>query len=480
MNNRYLCWDDSLIEKSSNIDIIMHKPIKKNIALFCDLEWEGNCNGYGGVIKVGDTYRLYYRGLGYYEAVADGYGQRYGGVFCVAESKDGINFRKPNLQIYNYNGTKNNNIVLMRENDIIDNFAVFYDANPNCPEDERYKALAGEAGDRLAYYACADGYRFEHKYDIDVKGAFDSFNIGAWDEVREEYVIYYRAFHTKDGVDKFSWVNDKIHPTEDIRDVRMATSKDFKTWVEHGRIKFALDKEDYPLYTSQITKYYRSDNAYIGFPARYFDRPEIYKNFDYMPLGDRHKVISEKFGREGTSFTDCIIMTSFDGINFNRHDEAFLTPGIEGRNNWWYGNCYLAHGLAETESDVEGEPNEISIYAFDNYRITNANLRRYTVRLDGFFSWFGGYNKGEILTKPIKILGENMFANFGTSAAGGVVFTVCDLDGNELEGYKSYTLFGDNTKRPVVFEKELTDLVGNEVRFKIELKDAHLYSFNFE
>lgn len=480
MNNRYLCWDDSLIEKSSNIEIRMHKPVKKNIAMYCDLEWEGNVNGYGGIIKVGDTYRLYYRGQGQNDELVNGYGKSYGGVFCVAESKDGINFKKPNLQIYNYNGTKNNNIVMMIENQIVDNFAVFYDTNPNCPENEKFKALAGDHKSRLAYYASADGYSFEFKYHINVKGAFDSFNIGTWDEVRGEYVIYYRAFHSKDGVDKFSLVTDKIHPTEDFRDVRMATSKDFKTWVEHGRIKFSAEKEDYPLYTSQITKYYRSDNAYIGFPARYFDRLDVFNNFDYMPLGDRHKGMTEKFGREGSSFTDCIIMTSLDCINFNRRDEAFLTPGIEGRNNWWYGNCYLAHGLAETESDIDGAPNEISIYTFDNYRISNANLRRYTIRLDGFFSWFGGYNKGEILTKPIKILGENMFANFGTSAAGGVVFTVCDLYGNELDGYKSYTLFGDSVNRPVTFNKPLTDLIGTEVRFKIELKDAHLYSFNFE
>ena len=98
--NRILCWDTSMMAESKDMRVEMHKPVKRNIALTCDNEWEGVHNGYASVIKVGDTYRIYYR--------ADASRHRMDktmtpgrGVICVAESRDGgITFRKPNLGKY--------------------------------------------------------------------------------------------------------------------------------------------------------------------------------------------------------------------------------------------------------------------------------------------------------------------------------------------------------------------------------------------
>jgi hypothetical protein len=172
-------------------------------------------------------------------------------------------------------------------------------------------------------------------------------------------------------------------------------------------------------------------------------------------------------------------MTSNDGFKFNRRDEAFMTPGVEARDNWWYGDCYTAYGLAETEPEENGAPNEISFYMGENYRIKNVNFRRYTIRLDGFFSWFAPYRGGEVVTKPITVSGNELHLNFATSALGGVTVTLCDEDGNELDGYQSYTMFGDSVDRLVEFEKPLSDICGKTVRLKIKMRDAHLYSFVF-
>ena len=172
-------------------------------------------------------------------------------------------------------------------------------------------------------------------------------------------------------------------------------------------------------------------------------------------------------------------MTSRDGFKFNRRDEAFLTPGVENRNNWWYGNCYTVYGLIETEAEEDGAPNEISFYVGENYRIKGVNFRRYTMRLDGFFSWDAPYRGGEILTKPLTAIGDEMRLNFATSALGGITVSGCDEDGNALDGYTSYTIFGDTVDRPVEFEKPLCELKGKTVRLRFEMKDAHLYSFVF-
>ena len=479
--HRILCWDDKIIETSKNIQIRMHKPEKKNIALACDNEWEGPHNGYASVIKVGDTYRLYYRADSMRQQI-DKVPTPGRAVICVAESRDGgITFRKPNLGKYEYNGTKNNNIVFSREKPI-DNFSVFYDINPDCPEEEKFKALSelnlgnDNGGTKLIYYASKDGYDFKEQYTLDVQGTFDSYNVVLWDENTKQYFLYYRAFHTPEGEDRLSWKGARPNW---LRDIRVATSKDFKHWETHGRISFEEGQEEYQLYTNQITKYFRTDDTFIGFPVRYNDRAEEKKNFHFMPLGDRHESMTEVYGREGTAVTDCVIMTSNDGFRFNRRDEAFMTPGVEARDNWWYGNCYTVYGLAETEAPEDGAPNEISFYMGENYRIKNVNFRRFTVRLDGFFSWFAPYSGGEVVTKPITVDGNELHLNFATSALGGVTVSLCDENGNELEGYRSYTMFGDSVDRPVEFEKSLGELSGKKVRLKIGLRDAYLYSFVF-
>jgi hypothetical protein len=199
-----------------------------------------------------------------------------------------------------------------------------------------------------------------------------------------------------------------------------------------------------------------------------------------MPLADRHEKITEFFGREGTALTDCIIITSRDGVTFNRRDEAFMTPGVENRNNWWYGNCYTVYGLTETEAEEDGAPNEISFYMGENYRIKNVNFRRYTLRLDGFFSWFAPYAGGEAVTAPLFAEGETLTLNFATSAIGGVSVSVCDENGSALEGYESGVIFGDSVRRPVEFSKPWGELTGKRVRLCFRMKDAHLYSFAFE
>jgi hypothetical protein len=170
-------------------------------------------------------------------------------------------------------------------------------------------------------------------------------------------------------------------------------------------------------------------------------------------------------------------MTSEDGHVFNRRDEAFFTPGPENNSNWWYGNCYPCYGFIETRAEERGAANEISMYMGENYRIKKVNFRRYTLRLDGFFSWFAKYRGGEVITKEFELVADTLFLNFATSARGGITVSVCDLDGNEIEGYKSYVIFGDSVKRVVEFEKPLSELCGKAVRLKFFMRDAHLYSF---
>lgn len=475
---RFLCWDEKNIAKNTGVTVIQHKPQKKDIALYCQDAWEGVHNGYAGITKVGDKYRFYYRVGGQdgkiFKVNREDIPQQ--AAVCLAESDDGITFKKVMQNRYEYNGSKENNIVFMREGNL-DTFTVFYDPNPECKAEEKFKAFAREAcTEFMDLYISEDGLDFKYVEKVGLKGTFDTYNVVMWDEAKKEYRLYFRGFHHPGGGDAFAEDKDVIN---DIRDIRLATSKDFRNWDYKGLIQFEEGQPDIPMYTNQIVRYYREPNTLIGFPTRYIDRVADQENYNYMAIPDIRKDIIERENREGTALTDCVIMTSTDGFTFNRRENAFITPGVENGRNWWYGNCYPCYGLVETEG-ADGEPHEISFYMGENYRYSKVDFRRYTVRLDGFFSWYAENKGGEIITKPFVLKNENMFINFSTSAFGSVIIEVLDENGNELEGFKSYTAFGDSTNRPIFFEKELRELVGKNISLKITMKDAYLYSYTFE
>lgn len=114
-----------------------------------------------------------------------------------------------------------------------------------------------------------------------------------------------------------------------------------------------------------------------------------------------------------------------------------------------------------------------------NYRAGNVVLRRYAVRIDGFFSWNGGFAGGKVVTKPLTFKGNTLSMNFATSSLGFVRIRILDENGAPMDGYDSGNHFGDSLDRPVVFEKPLSDLNSKPVRLEIALKDADLYSFQF-
>ena len=498
IKGREVLWDMFLADKIENIKCEMHKPVRKNIALDMNMPWEGEHCNYCAIIHDGEKYRLYYRGCG----ANGGPWQEQNGshtVICVAYSDDGKNFYRPNLGIYDFYGSKDNNIVFMEER-YIDNFAVIYDTNPDCPADEKYKGLSNCEYDitpdgkfiknskmadgnntrtnRLAYYKSADGIHFEYVRPIMVEGAFDSLNFALWDEEIGEYRLYYRGYHNLD-TEKEEKIEYEFEPH--VRDVRLATSKDFVNWTDHGILDYGEnDKLAVQFYTNCIEKYYRA-NAFYGIPTRYIDRSPDKNNYKYLPdVGGFRPMLIEKYGRGGTAITEATLMTSRDGFRFNRTHEAFLSPGIENGDNWVYGDGYFARGIIETPSDFKGEPNEMSLFCIAGYRARPTTLERYTLRIDGFFSWSADFNGGEVLTKPFTFEGGKMNVNFATSALGYLHIVLCDEDGNELDGYDSGRLFGNSIERPVDFEKSLSDLNGKTVRMKVSMKDAEFYSFNFE
>jgi hypothetical protein len=121
----------------------------------------------------------------------------------------------------------------------------------------------------------------------------------------------------------------------------------------------------------------------------------------------------------------------------------------------------------------------MSLYVAKGYRARPVTWERYTLRLDGFFSWHTGFVGGEAVTLPFKVEGDSLHVNFATSAVGYLRIELLDENGEAIEGYDSGRLFGDSVDRPVDFDKPLSELVGKNVKMRISMRDGDQYSFIF-
>jgi hypothetical protein len=457
-----LLVDDYLIGSMTGVTLRLHPPTPREVVMTYAEPWEGSGCGYQQVFRDGNIIRMYYIA----QDLTDDEGTRLGRhpcYACYAESTDGIHWTKPKLGLFDFGGSRENNIVWAGPD--LDNFTVYKDANPACRLGEEYKAVSAGKGGLLAYKS-SDGLHWSllRPEPIITEGAFDTQNIVFWDALRGHYWAYIRGFHNG------------------LRDIRVATSPDFLAWTEPELLRYE-DSPDEQLYTNQVEPYFRAQHLFVGFPTRYVER-SWEQSFEYLP-DVAHRRARMKFSpRYGTAVTDGLFMSSRDGRLFRRWGEAIIRPGIERKRNWVYGDGYQSYGLLETPADDPLAPPELSAYVPENYWKEPVCLRRYTFRMDGFVSLNAPLRGGEMVTKPLTFTGRQLFINFATSAAGSVKVEMQDEAGKPFPGHSLADcddVFGDALERPVSWKgsTDVSHLAGRPIRLRFQLSDADVYSIRF-
>ncbi|NQT11448.1 MAG: hypothetical protein HQ582_01785, partial [Planctomycetes bacterium] len=328
------------------------------------------------------------------------------------------------------------------------NFAPFKDANPAAKPEAAYKALAGGSGG-LYPFESPDGVHWSRASEKPVitKGAFDSQNLAFWDGARGLYVDYHRM--GRDGV----------------RDIMTATSTDFLHWTDPVFLEYPGSAKEH-LYTNQIQPYYRAPHLLLGFPKRF--APSRRSPIDHPLPG----------------VSDIVFMTSRDGQSFRRWGEAWIRPGLQ-RERWVCRNNFVAWGMLETQSALDGAPNELSFYSMEGYyQGETCQMRRYTIRIDGFASAWAPFAGGELVTKPLAFAGKRLSLNFSTGAAGGIRVELQKPNGEPIPGFSladCQEVFGDELDRTVSWTggSDLGKVSGQVVRLRFSLRDADLFSFQF-
>ena len=452
-SQRELFIDHYLIDTLNGTRLLLHEPRDEEPVLKFDKPWEGAFCGYCTIIKDGDTYRAYYRGLP--EAGKDGSSKE---TTCYAESKDGIHWEKPNLGLFEVNGTSDNNVVLANAAPVTHNFSPFLDTKPGVDLSQRFKALGGTEKSGLIAYISADGILWKKLQEEPVfsKGKFDSQNVSFWSESEQYYVCYFRTC-TKGDYKGF-------------RTVSRTTSQDFVHWTDPVEMSFGDTPQEH-LYTNQTHPYFRAPHIYVAIAARFMPGRQVLTEGQALKLE-----VNPKYFKD---CSDAVFMTSRGGSRYDRtFMESFIRPGI-GLENWVSRSNYPALNVVQTG------PTEMSIYVQQNYAQPTAYLRRYSLRLDGFASVYAPYKGGEMLTKPFTFDGEKLHLNFATSAAGEIRVEIQDADGQPIPGYSledSQTLLGNEIERAVAWQKgeDVSQLSGKPIRLRFVMKDAHLYAMRFE
>ena len=457
-DRRELFVDHYLIDQSKGVELQLHPPIAREKVLTFDKPWEGAFCGYVTVLKDGDTFRMYYRGLP--RAGADGSDLE---VTCYAESKDGIQWTKPELGLFDSEPDEPNNIVLKGETPCSHNFSPFLDGNPEAGEEARYKALGGTVHSGLIAFQSKDGIRWSRMQTDPViqKGAFDSQNVAFWSPSEQLYVCYFRTFVKTDR--------------GSFRSVSRTTSKDFLNWSEPVAMSYG-DTQFEHLYTNQTHPYFYAPHLSIGVAARFWPGRRVIT----PQQAERLQVNPRYFG----DISDAVLLTTRGGSTYQRtFMESYIRPGI-GLENWVSRTNYPALGIIPT-SDTE-----LSVYVQKNYGQPTSFLQRYSLRTDGFSSVHANYSGGEFTT-PVLTFGENTHAdscelilNMSTSAAGFIRVEVQDPKGVPLAGFgleQADELIGDQINRVVTWkgQADLSEWIGKPVRLRIVMKDANLYSIRF-
>lgn len=462
----------------------VHRMAYDRDILRFDAPWEGDGCGDPCFIvdqdEKGTLYRFYYLCW----SVTDVCAGRPGATVRTAymESRDGVNWVRPELGQVEFRGSKKNNLL---DCGMCNYF--FKDTNPTCPPDQLYKATTPVSGPRkadgtadyfLRVYASADGIRFRPLGDIiagsDPYMKFDTKNVIFYDNLKGVYRAYVRGLHDQTDKSLFSCYYRYI------RTNFVSESKDFKTWSKPVPLNYQAGAEDVNIYTPATHPYFRDPSLYVGLPSRYLERRDWTDNLDNLssPELRRARMRIGEGPRHGMAFIDTVFMFSRNGVDFERSEEAVMTPGPEtDPRSWVYGSCYPSSCPILVDEGRGGDKLMAFFQSDGHWFGAPKILRRFTLRQDGFASRHAGIEEKTVVTTPVVCDGGDLYINFATSSRGHVFVTLTGPNGETL---KSCELFGDRVDRKVrLTGGELGALKGKNVTLTFRLLDADLYSYRF-
>lgn len=512
---KQLFIDHKFIESSEGVSLVMNPPRRTGeVTVTTDAPWEKGLvtASYSTVQAENGRVRMWYQVSG--RERQPGKNPDFMGV-AYAESTDGIHFTKPVLGLVEWNGSKQNNLVLPTDpaQMAIGGGSVLRDENPNCPPEERYKSWqkiypkpgTGIFGPHRVWVS-PDGLQWKlSPKPVTGLHAADTQPTWFWDPRVGRYVGYSREWVQFEGEGKIRMASynesSDLHAWENMHFALMPDQMDFSTaprpQFDVTRMK-SVREVWIPLEPQQKTAAPEAEVApgqdMVPMPGAPLDiyGPGV---FPYREAEGVYIALMSVFhhwerrGRGPWPDTgDVRLAVSRDARHFFSPGgrQPFLRPGMAGSfdSKWiWPMPQPVTMG------------NEIWIYYFGTNEAHGSHLdeaakerataiSRAVMRLDGFISADFDYAGGTLITPPIRFQGSKLELNLDTGGGGAGRVEILDAGGRPVPGFsmlEADTLNVNNVRTAVTWKgkTDVSALAGQVIRLHFRMRSAKLYAFQF-
>lgn len=467
---RQLVFDDLIVEDAWRLKRVLHQPLKwfKNPVIYKTEPWEAEAVGHPSVFYDKDfgCFRMWYMCFSPSAYFSQG---KEGKIhyMCYAESKDGIHWTKPLLNVCNFPGFEKTNVVYCGANGKTARGQVFKDETEKNPE-KRYKMICletfpwekGEKGQisglRLLY--SPDGLRWnsENAYFV-LDYHSDTHNHIVFDRRNCRWLLYNRPTMYSSG--------RSGHLRHHRRRVSVMVSDNLVDW-SYPRTVFFPDEIDPPDY----------DHVYVVPYCNYF------LMFYTVMEGDTT-------GEKETRFA-----WSKDGFHWERYHarEPFLQ---RGNQQSWDAGSVIIHSMVENGEDL-------IFYYTGSHRgqhqpgIYRNGIGAAFIKKDRFIEVQAQDEPGYLLTREFICPGKFLKINTGYAgipnkqqyikvevlrrpALGGHAFFNYAYEGYSFE--ESIPISTNRLDACVMWKtkNDMSELIGKPIYLRFELVNMGLFSFSF-
>ena len=491
---KHLFIDDYDVEKIDNLARKLHQPEKfeRNAVVRPEHRWEN------GAIQIRTTpawvpdegvFKMLYYGSAEPSDPDTGKPSGGGSFICYATSTDGVNWEKPFLGLYDYEGHSWRGEPIGKENNIVPNgtmLAPIYDPRDPNPE-RRYKGMGRRKGVHgLIPLVSPDCLHWEY-LDVPHVTSSDEAHF-TYDEAKGLFIAMVKSAGP-DGRAPYG------------RSFCLSTSEDFENWSERELV-FHADQTDQENGVERLEKFFE-DPDYL---TPVYNRPEEYRTdvynfpvfrYEGMYLGlpvmhhwsGKHPPMYENVdSRKSVELASSWDLRHWDRVA-NRSPFMELSPVGDGsaydtgqivvtngpvvRNNelWFYYLGYRHRSMSFADMQARK--------GLDAGAVCMAKLR-----LDGFVSLKGGIEWGSVLSKPLTVEDKQLHINVD-SWRGKVLAEAIDAsNGQPIPGFTKNDCIPaaiDSIDETITWKgkTDLGELLGKTVRIRFWLWQAELYAFWF-
>ncbi len=479
-DRKQLFVDDKFFDRQQGIRLVVNPPVKREIGLKSERPWESGCLGfYSTIIEDEGVYKLWYDAFVGLEV-----SKEVPRSICYATSTDGIYWKRENVNLYNWMGHPENNMVMPG----VDG-AVMID--PVAPPEHRYKALGcifenslwpeskgahwDLTGGGVYLMTSPDGIRWKRVDHVASPFFHDSQNNLLYDDRIKKYVAYMRT-HLRgrtvsrvemDDPTKTSWSYRK--PPGDVKPNQYG----LYLCDNYGAYDLVmacdeLDPPDTDIQTCPIVKYPWAENIYIGLCVPYRHYPEN---------------IPGTYRNDGPQ--DVQLAVSRDGIHWQRPDrKPYISLGLAGE---WDGGCmWPCLGMIRKGGEIWQYycASSCTHGDWDMTKLPMGGICRTVQRLDGFISADADYTGGEFTTPLLQFSGSTLQLNIDCSAMGSCRVEILDEQNSPISGFSQKEAVPVE-RNHLAFPAQWTSntsmavLQGRPVRLRFKLRACKLFAFQF-